>query len=762
MIKRIAKIENRGIFRSYISDTTLPSFDKYNVFYGLNGSGKSTLASLLRDLEIKTISDKFPTNKWEIETDQGNITNDNIENHSLNIRVFNTDFVNANVFTPKGVKSIVYISEKDNEAKNKLDKKTQEKKEKETELSVIQSELYGIPNDKKNKGLVTANETFLTDAAKRIKAQFKVIEVSDVRLLNYDKSKLRKFIEDNAQILKSKKSILSANEIEKLSKIIKPQNKEDIVVILDNYITKGLLDKAHSRVNELLHQSITNNCIQRLKENTALSQWIHQGLKEFHSNNSNICEFCGQLLPKHRIAELNAHFSNEFTILQETIGNTIEWLNSLPIIPEFPHSSLLYEEYIADYELQKNEFKKHAQLICNIIEDWKQALIKKRANPFEIIDKILPIDDTLYQKVIELFDGTIDILKNHNAKFENLERITTETKNKLELHYVAEEVNSYDFLTKKDREAILITKKRDTAYKIDALQISINEIQSRLSDEKFGEKEFNDRLHNFLGRDDLSLSHQEDGSYLIKRSDGTSAMNNTLSEGEKTAIGLIYFITKLRENGNKIEDTVVVLDDPISSFDSDHLFHANYYIQQECETAKQFIIFTHSFKFFTLLKYWITTKCNQYKLFVLSPIINNNQRQGNIQPCDHILQHFDSEYHWMFNEVYKFTLSPQTDYISIHTISNISRQLLESFLSFKYGRKKLEKCFNEITGFSSLNKVRKFVNYYSHKIDFGDSTKGFNENMLSESATIVPLVLELIKHVDSTHYNSMMNRIMNV
>ena len=293
------------------------------------------------------------------------------------------------------------------------------------------------------------------------------------------------------------------------------------------------------------------------------------------------------------------------------------------------------------------------------------------------------------------------------------------------------------------------------------MNISIREIQARLSDEKFGEKEFNEKLHHFLGRDDLTLSHQDDGSYLIKRPDGSTADNKTLSEGEKTAIGLVYFLTKLRENGNRIEDTIVVLDDPISSFDSDHLFHANYFIEQECIDAKQLMIFTHSFKFFTLLKAWIETKKNQFGMFLIKPIVSSGQRRGNIQRCNSVLQHFDSEYHWLFNEVYEFVQNPKIDYINIHTISNISRQLLESFLSFKYGRKKLEKCFDEIKDFKDLNKVRKFVNHYSHKIDFGDSTKGFNENLLSEPEQVIPLVLDLIKHVDNTHYTSMINRILN-
>lgn len=761
MIKRIKKIDNRGIFKSYVGDATLEPFNRYNIFYGLNGSGKSTLASLFRDIEMRAISEKFPLNTWELEIEQGQLTHENIQNHVLNLRVFNTDFVNDNIFTPNGVKGIVYISAKDTEDKKKLEQKKIEKQDVAKKQQAIIKELKGDPNNKKDKGLSVTNENFLTDAAKRIKSKFKIIDVADTRLLNYDKTKLRKYLDDNNAAIKDRKNILPANEIDKLTKGIKPQNKSEVPFDAQSWIAKDFLDKVCARVNELLQQSITDRSIQRLKDNTALSQWVHQGLQEFHTPDSNICEFCGQVLPPSRIQELNAHFSDEFSRLQATIDKALNWLTTIVIFPDFPHSSLLYDEFGKEYDTLLNNIKTNTQPILDVISIWKEALIEKKANPFRNPDMVHPVNDESYNQAKSNFDSIIAIISSHNTKFHNLEKVVAEAKSKLELHYVAEEIASYDYYTNIAKEEKLKKDERDLAYKIDALNISIREIQARLSDEKFGEKEFNEKLHHFLGRDDLTLSHQDDGSYLIKRPDGSTADNKTLSEGEKTAIGLVYFLTKLRENGNKIEDTIVVLDDPISSFDSDHLFHANYFIEQECIEAKQLMVFTHSFKFFTLLKVWIGTKKDQYSMFLIKPKIAGNQRCGNIQKCDSVLQYFDSEYHWLFNEVYEFAQNPKTGYINIHTISNISRQLLESFLSFKYGRKKLEKCFDEVKNFKDLNKVRKFVNHYSHKVDFGNSTKGFNENLMSEPEKVIPLVLDLINHVDSTHYTSMINRILN-
>lgn len=123
-----------------------------------------------------------------------------------------------------------------------------------------------------------------------------------------------------------------------------------------------------------------------------------------------------------------------------------------------------------------------------------------------------------------------------------------------------------------------------------------------------GADQFNESLHKFLGRSDLTLRfNQIKKGYEILRNNSDSVDRN-LSEGEKTAIAFVYFITKLKENDNNIEETIIVVDDPISSFDSNHLFHAYSFMKMNCEKAKQLFVLTHNFTFFKLVRDWITRK----------------------------------------------------------------------------------------------------------------------------------------------------------
>ena len=773
MIKSISKLKNFGIFQDYSPNADLLGFNRYNLFYGWNGSGKSTLSSLFECIERKEQSPEYALSEWNIEIEGGQITHSNTNANSLNIRVFNKNFIEKNIFTPNDkIKGIVYISEEQSNDKKTLEQKEPVLKSTNKRKTEVGIELNGDPEDKKIKGLIFYNDKFLSDSAKSIKANFKIIEIEDSRLLNYDKSKLASFITQNEASIKAGKNRLSVSEIEHLSKSIKPQEKTKIDTDLISKYNTDVLAKILERVKELQNATIATKAIERLRENPIIANWVYQGIQDnIHAKDATHCEFCGQLLPENRIAELNKHFSDEFEKLKEALLKGIEWIDDNKIKAEFPHDTLLYDEIQADY---KKALERHNQIRLSInakMEEWKTVLEEKQDNPFEIPQKVI---NEITQLEIEEYDESYnDICKqidNHNKKFLGLEDAVKENKHKLELHYVSEEVATFDYFKKLEKIQKLQEEQSLLDADIQQLKTEIQQLKNNLSNEVIGATEFNNMLWKFLGRNDLSLERRTDGGYLVKRNNNEEAKSRSLSEGERSAIALVYFIAKLKEDGNKIENTIVVIDDPISSFDSNHLFHANFFIKNECDNALQLFVLTHNFHFFTLQKEWIKSKTgkdannkniNLFCIYLIKPKLINNVRNGNIENADNILSQFDSEYHLLFSEVKKFCDNPQLDYITTHTIANICRQLLESFLSFKYGRKKLEKCFDEITGFNDLSKVRKFVNHYSHKVDNGASIHGFNDNIFGEADKIVPQVLDLIQHVDSVHYASMIARLNN-
>ncbi len=74
-------------------------------------------------------------------------------------------------------------------------------------------------------------------------------------------------------------------------------------------------------------------------------------------------------------------------------------------------------------------------------------------------------------------------------------------------------------------------------------------------------EDLNEDLRKYLGHGELRLAAKDTG-YAITR-DGEPAFR--LSEGEMSAIALLYFLKSLEDHRFGVDGGVVVLDDPVSS-----------------------------------------------------------------------------------------------------------------------------------------------------------------------------------------------------
>ena len=149
-------------------------------------------------------------------------------------------------------------------------------------------------------------------------------------------------------------------------------------------------------------------------------------------------------------------------------------------------------------------------------------------------------------------------MKKHNNKTSNFAAETKKSKFTLELHFAASEVQSYGYFSKEKSCNDLENEAKKDQVAIEKLGGEVAAFEALLSNETVGAKEFTDTLHRFIGRSELCLSFNKlEMGYEIIRN-GVGEHDGNLSEGEKTAIAFVYFITKLKENGNDIAKTIVV------------------------------------------------------------------------------------------------------------------------------------------------------------------------------------------------------------
>src|SRR5690606_13027429 len=94
VLTQIKKIKSLGVFDNYAAPPELKAFERFNVIYGENGSGKTTLSRLLACLEAGEHKD-YPSLEFNVYTQSGSLTHG--QKYVRSVRVFNSDFVEANI-----------------------------------------------------------------------------------------------------------------------------------------------------------------------------------------------------------------------------------------------------------------------------------------------------------------------------------------------------------------------------------------------------------------------------------------------------------------------------------------------------------------------------------------------------------------------------------------------------------------------------------------------------------------------------------------
>lgn len=758
-IKNIQKLKGFGIFQNH-TNVSAKDFGKYNLLYGWNGSGKSTLSKVFRCIQNKTHFDKFPLAEFTVAIkDQPNITHTNIQQASLNIHTFNHDFIEENISWNNLVKSILLVDKEKIDEREKLEEL---KKLQKTDIEAHSKETGEIGK------LEDSISKFGTDSARHVKTSLQSIDTTDNYYLNYDKRKLEAFIKDNLEATKSEDSLIHEERLGAVINAAKPDQKSRIEFTQQPVIHETFT-KAQGRLNDLLKTSVVSKTIQRFVENADIQSWVETGLELHKTHNSGECEFCGNTIPAERIQELEGHFNDAYKAFQDRLESADTWLSSHYIqASPLPPASDFYEEFKKEFTEACTTVEEATKTLNEEIAAWHEVLKEKKKNPLELKLSVNPISEISISRFNESIASIVSVIEKHNHKSENFKQETNKAKKKLELHYASTEVKNFDYHNKRKDAADRAIANNKLKATISQRGQEIRALENSLSNEGLGADKFNESLHKFLGRSELTLRfNPEKKGYEILRNE-TEPVKGNLSEGEKTAIAFVYFITKLKENDNDVEDTIVVIDDPISSFDSNHLFHAYSFIKLHCEKAKQLFILTHNFTFFKLIRDWISRKNtnNDQNIANCYVIRANNERPraSTYSDADLTLIRYNSEYHYIFSRLNSLknqeTLATDDHFLA----ANLSRKLLEAFLAFKFPKSRgnfnnlfdvgVSACVNPKD--ESKERIRRFINEYSHN-DLIEIDEDFVENLAGEGVCVISDIFDWIEELDKKHYSEMID-----
>jgi len=739
MIKKIKSIRSFHIFKNFVWNKNLEDFNKYNLIYGWNGSGKTTLSNFLRQIELCEISPDCED--FNIITENGTITNKNISESELSLKVFNQDFVKENIFTETGeITPIFYLGREDIVTKKSLETL---KKQQKTIFEDIERNETAL--NTQAKGV----DKFCSAKAKEIKDYLH--SAGENKYNNYDKS----YFKARCKLLLKMdftKKFLPQEKTDKLRLVTNSKAKDNITLII---LDLPHISDLEFETKQFLTTTVTAKVIERLNRDSKLNIWVAQGLSIIKDQNLKICPFCETQLPPNLIEQLDGHFNAEYKKFLIDLDQLIAKLSltKQKSIILLPGKSDFYDELIPDFEKYKQillqELSEYSLFLDLLVND----LNEKRKNPFVKIDGQYSLPKISISTTLDKINSIITL---HNSKTEHFTIAIENARLTLEEHLVAGSLE--DYLEKETTLASNEDNIRKNRVKYDTITDQIVELEKRIIEHRTPAEEINADLRSYLGHEEIKLDLEGEGYQILRN----GVIAEALSEGEKTAVSFIYFLKTLRDKDFDFANSTIVIDDPISSLDSNSLYNAFSYLKNRTEGAQQLIVLTHNYSFFKEVKNWLLTnktRSEKSSMYMIKNTFVNDCRIAELYPLDDLLKKYTSEYHYLFSLVYGYANSPKQNLKNYYLLPNISRRLLESFFAFRYPtqvgnfgnqfeRSKISR--------EKKTRILRYTDANSHSDHIRIDTEG-DLSYLDETPQVLQDILELMKIEDEKHYNEMIS-----
>lgn len=741
-VRRLLKATGYGVFAGFEWPADLQEFQDRNLIYGWNGSGKTTLASMLRELETRRRAKV--AGEYEFETDRGRIGPDVImgtENSPSLVRVFNEDFVAEAVFTPSGQLPPVLYLGKQSIAK-------------QTELTTLRAQLEAA--EEEYAGRETAVQVadaeldrFRVDQARLIKETLR--STGNNPYNNYDKATFKSKA-DSLKTRERESLLLTDPERETLRAHISGRQQATITEVREDIELPEVLQR---RTDAALGRSIVSQSITRLTRDPELGQWVEAGLRLHRERESSVCLFCEQGLDSGILAGLEHHFSGAFAdtvheveeliAVFEVIGRDTAELK-IPVPAEVsPYLVPAFTSAVDRLSLD------HGAFLAGIATATER-LRRKRAAPFSEIEGVRFSAESLRQALV----AVNAVIRAHNKEQMDFSAGIANARKKLEEDFAAQAIPK---LLGLEANLLILTDQKTASREANvSLRSQIRLLDVKAVEHGPAADDLTRDLADFLGREELSFEVDGAGYRLWRNREPAEG----LSQGEKSAIALLYFLTSLDHKNFDQEHGVVVIDDPVSSLDSNALFCALGYLQAKTKNVGQLFLLTHNFGFFREVRKWLKPRgqrplpwpCALYFLSCANPV---GHRQARLTKLDRLLEDFDSEYQYLFKLVLEASREPESAKLEpFFHYPNVGRRLLEAFLAFRIPDHtgSLRGRLGQINlSPAKRERMLRFLDVQSHADRIGIPEEDLSS--LEEVPSVLRDVLALIRDEDKKHFDRM-------
>ena len=669
---------------SYKEPVLINELKKLNFFFGNNGSGKSTIAKFLYSINPNKSNELC---RFEDCSQLGFNTEHN------EVLVFDDEFVKRNFIKEDFLKGVFSLDEENDEIERKI-KERQEKVEKfETYIS---KDL----NDKNDSYESQLDELYKGKKTGILDICFQEREVFNQSLpllkLKYKGSKPNHFAQVEKVLKDEENKGYKFKDLKKEYELFYEQN----LIKVQNSFKSPLylkIRRLEVKINYALRQIFTGNKdidIAEMIDRLNLQKWVEEGLEKIDtSGKEEKCPFCQEFtITQELVKKFDRYFDESYKKKKKYIENLLSKYKSYT------------DQIIDNLNAIKTEFNPDSQLsdlvleLSSHFESQKDIIQNKldRTNETFVIDSIFEFKPQL-SKLIKEIKNNNEMFNSLKDKKDNLDSeiwnyISFQSKNDIEQYYSSKKEIEFKQTALKRFEIYLSQKVKKLRLEIEDLRD--NTINTTKAKDNINEILKGAGFKGFKIGEMPKKSEKEIPKYYLKRDDSDhNDVFSTLSEGEKNFIAFLYFNEICKgtlEKENKEKKKIVVIDDPVSSLDSQALFIVTTIIRdlakkkgRSANEKKEFynphidqiFVLTHNIYFHKEVTFAMGSKlCQEISYFQIQKISEKTLIEKTAK------NEIDNDYNllWKGLQNLKTERNPANNVV----VGNLMRRILQSYLNF--------------------------------------------------------------------------------
>jgi len=732
MIKSI-KIRNIATFDE--TGIEIPEFKKVNFFYGANGSGKTTVSNFIYDPK----NERFPD--CQIEWQNG------IELKSL---VYNKEFRDRN-FGKGTIAGVFTLGQATKEEAELIEEKRKELKELE-QKGIQQKKVLEVQIEKRDDLESDFREEAWTTIYKKHESYFKEAFKGVMQKKPFLTRLLDEFENNDADL----KTIEDLKERAKTILGEQPKSLDTIPSIIFSRIdeieqhgiwSKKIIGKSDVEIAKM---------IQRLN----INDWVNEGKKYLQEDET--CPFCQQdTITEEFRNQLEGYFDESFT--NDT--NKVKELNEeyLRTFENLINELQLIETTEKTNKESKLEVEKFSSLLKTLSSQFtgnKELLNSKLKEPSRSIELVSTKEQ--FNEIGELIKTANEAIKKHNDIVDNYATERQKLVDEIWKFIIEDNRTRIEYFIKHKtglQKGIdnLTQKVKKLREEYSALDKEIKELTKNVTSIQPSVDEINQTLKSF-GFQNFEIVPSKTGvnQYQIQRENGELA-EETLSEGEITFITFLYFLQLAKGSTTETEitdDRILVIDDPISSLDSNVLFVVSSLLKEISKSIrnnegniKQIILLTHNVYFHKEVSFinGRTKECSDTNYWILRKIDNISYLQD-----FELTNPIQNSYELLWRE-----LKTKNNNSGI-TIQNTMRRIIENYFKILggYVDDDIINKFNNPQEKEICRSLICWINEGSHTIP-DDLFVELQDNTIENYFKVFKLIFKETGHI--AHYEMMMN-----